>query len=112
MTANWFSPPSKALDANASPYSGAQWFFYQEGTTTPQAVFADSDLATSLGAVVTADASGTFGYFRIYGDGTSTAGAHVQGTCGTAGDMVTDSASVTAGQSFTVNTFTLTAGNA
>lgn len=57
-----------------------------------------------------ADNTGSFGYFRIY-DSTVTT-CHMQGTAGTSGDMVTDSASVTAGQQFTVTAFTLTAGNA
>lgn len=57
-----------------------------------------------------ADNSGSFGYFRVYDSGVTT--CHIQGTAGTGGDLVTDSASVTAGQSFTVNTFTITAGNA
>lgn len=57
-----------------------------------------------------ADASGTIGHFRIYDSGGST--CHLQGTAGLSGDMVTDASSVTAGQSFTVNTFTITAANA
>lgn len=59
---------------------------------------------------LTADNSGSFGYFRIY-ESTATT-CHLQGTAGTSGDLVTDSASVTAGQAFTVTAFTLTAGNA
>lgn len=57
------------------------------------------------------DASGTAAHFRIYAsDGTT---VHAQGTVGTSGaDMIVDSVSLTAGQSFTVNAFTLTAGNA
>lgn len=60
MAAELFSPPSRALDANASPYSGATWTFYATGTTTPQPVFAEADLSPSLGSVVTADAGGKF----------------------------------------------------
>lgn len=58
-----------------------------------------------------ADASGTAAHFRIYAsDGTT---AHLQGTVGTSGtDMIVDSTSFTAGQSFTVSSFTLTDGNA
>ena len=58
-----------------------------------------------------ADATGTAAHFRIYAsDGTT---AHWQGTCGTSGtDMILDSVSFTAGQSFTINTFTLTAPGA
>ena len=59
-----------------------------------------------------ADATGTAAHFRIYAsDGTT---AHLQGTVtatGGGGDMTVDSTSFTATQSFTVNTFTLTAAN-
>jgi hypothetical protein len=58
-----------------------------------------------------ADASGTAAHFRIYDSGGTT--CHIQGTAGTSGtDMILDSASFTAGQSFTITSFTLTAGNA
>lgn len=60
-----------------------------------------------------ADATGTAGHFRIYDSGGST--CHLQGTVtvtGGGGVMTVDSTSFTAGQSFTVNTFTLTAGGA
>ena len=58
-----------------------------------------------------ADASGTPAHFRIYAsDGTT---CHMQGTVGTSGtDMIVDSATFTAGQQFTINTFTLTEANA
>lgn len=58
---------------------------------------------------LTADASGTFGHFRIKQGGT----CHMQGTCGTGGaDLVMDSATVTAGQQVAVVSFTLTEGGA
>ena len=58
-----------------------------------------------------ADGTGTAGHFRIYDSGGST--CHIQGTVGTSGtDMIVDSTSFTAGQTFTINTFTLTDGNA
>lgn len=60
-----------------------------------------------------ADATGTAGHFRIYDSGVTT--CHMQGTVtatGGGGDMTVDSTSFTAGQSFTVVTFTLTDGNA
>lgn len=58
-----------------------------------------------------ADGTGTAGHFRIYDSGGST--CHIQGTVGTSGtDMIVDSVSFTAGQTFTINTFTLTDGNA
>lgn len=56
-----------------------------------------------------ADATGTAAHFRIKAGST----CHAQGTVGTSGtDMVVDSASFTAGQSFSITTFSLTAPNA
>lgn len=60
-----------------------------------------------------ADATGTAAHFRIYDSGGTT--CHLQGTVtatGGGGDMTVDSTSFTTGQSFTINTFTLTDGNA
>lgn len=58
-----------------------------------------------------ADATGTAAHFRIY-ESTGTT-CHLQGTVGTSGtDMIVDNTSFTATQSFTINTFTLTDGNA
>jgi len=60
-----------------------------------------------------ADATGTAAHFRIYAsDGTT---CHMQGTVtvtGGGGDMTVDNTSFTSGQSFTVNTFSITRGNA
>ncbi len=57
-----------------------------------------------------ADATGTAAHWRIYDSGGTV--CHMQGTYGTSGaDMIGDSTSFTAGQSFTVNTFTITAAN-
>ena len=60
-----------------------------------------------------ADNPGTAAHFRIYAsDGTT---CHAQGTVtvtGGGGDMTVDSVSFTAGQAFSVTSFTLTAGNA
>jgi hypothetical protein len=55
-----------------------------------------------------ADATGTAAHYRLYAsDGTT---CHQQGTVSTSGaDLNVDSVSFTAGQSFTVNTFTWTA---
>lgn len=56
-----------------------------------------------------ADASGSFGHFRIKQGVT----CHLQGTVATsAADMIVDAATVTAGQQFSVTAFTLTDGNA
>lgn len=60
-----------------------------------------------------ADADGTAAHFRIYAsDGTT---AHLQGTVTATsggGDMEVDNTSFATGQSFTVTSFSLTAGNA
>ncbi len=60
-----------------------------------------------------ADATGTAAHFRIYAsDGTT---CHIQGTVtatGGGGDMTLDNTSIASGQTVTVTTFTLTAGNA
>lgn len=58
-----------------------------------------------------ADATGTFGHFRIKQGAT----VHWQGTAsgpGGGGDLVMDSATVTAGQQVSITTFALTAGGA
>ena len=57
-----------------------------------------------------ADATGTAAHFRIYDSGGTT--CHLQGTVGTSGtDMIVDSTSFTAGQSFSITSFSLTDGN-
>lgn len=76
---------------------------------------ASSGTKTLLGtwSDTSADATGTAGHFRLYAsDGTT---CHMQGTVtatGGGGDMTVDSTSFTAGQTFTVTTFTLTAPGA
>jgi hypothetical protein len=65
---------------------------------------------TGLAGIATAN----IGYFRIYESGSPSA-CHIQGTVtatGGGGDMTVDNISLAAGQTVTVNTFTLTAGNA
>lgn len=60
-----------------------------------------------------ADATGTAAHFRVYE--TTAVTCHIQGTVtatGGGGDMTVDNTSFATGQSFTVNTFTLTDGNA
>lgn len=61
-----------------------------------------------------ADNSGTAVYFRIYGSNGTAGTCHIQGLAGTAvsSDLVLDSQVFTAGQSFTITSFTLTDGNA
>jgi len=62
---------------------------------------------------LSANNTGTAAHFRLYDSAGTT--CHLQGTVtatGGGGDMEVSSASFTAGQSFTINTFTLTDGNA
>lgn len=60
-----------------------------------------------------ADASATVGHFRLFRSNDSE--CFMQGTCsntGGGGDMTLDNTVVNSGQSITISTFTLTAGNA
>jgi hypothetical protein len=60
-----------------------------------------------------ADATGTAAHFRLYDSAGTT--CHLQGTVtatGGGGDMEVNSTSFSAGQSFTITSFTLTDGNA
>ena len=60
-----------------------------------------------------ANATGTAAHFRIKDSGGTT--CHIQGTVtatGGGGDMTVDNTSFASGQPFTVETFTITAGNA
>lgn len=68
--AELFTLPARATDSNGDNLSGAKIYFYATGTTTPQNVYSDVDLNTSLGAVVTADSGGKF--VGIYLDPTKT----------------------------------------
>jgi hypothetical protein len=60
-----------------------------------------------------ADASGTAGHWRIHDTAGTT--CHLQGTVtasGGGGDLTVDNVSFASGQSFVVNSFSITAGNA
>jgi hypothetical protein len=61
---------ARATDANGVVLPGAIWRFYVTGTLTPQAVYSDKTLATSLGSSVVADAGGKFP--NIFFDGSKT----------------------------------------
>lgn len=54
-------------------------------------------------------ATGTVGYFRLYDNAGTT--CHMQGTCGTSGDLVVDNAALNTGQTLIVNSFAITGGN-
>lgn len=60
MASEIFTGLPRATDADGDVLSGATWSFYASGTSTPQSVYANASLATSLGAVVTADSGGQF----------------------------------------------------
>lgn len=60
-----------------------------------------------------ADASGTAAHFRLYAsDGTTCCAQGTVTVTGGGGDMTLDSVSITAAQTVTITSFTLTAGNA
>lgn len=52
------APIPQFFDTNGDPLNGGSLTFYAAGTTTPQAVYSDSTLSTSLGSVVTLNAAG------------------------------------------------------
>ncbi len=56
----FFKTPARASDESGDSYSGAIWYFYLTGTSTPATVYADANLTTPLGTTVTADAGGKF----------------------------------------------------
>lgn len=67
-------------------------------------------LTASAVASVTASASITPGYFRIYPSSATTTNAVVQGTVGTTGtDMILTAATVTSGQTVNFTSLTVTA---
>jgi hypothetical protein len=62
---------------------------------------------------LSADSGGVAAHFRVYDSGVSV--CHIQGTVsasGGGGDLVVSDVNFSAGQSFTINTFTITDGNA
>lgn len=87
------------------PGSGGDWLAAASGGTKSKS---GTWSFTATGGSGTAP-----GYFRIYKNNAGTASTcYMQGLCTGAGsDMVPDSTSITAGQTVTVNTFTLTNGN-
>ena len=60
MASEIFTDLPRATDADGDVLSGATWSFYASGTSTPLNVYSNATLATSLGAVVTADSGGMF----------------------------------------------------
>jgi len=60
MPADLLTDLSRATDANGNTLSGAQWFFYTTGTTTPQPVYTNATLSVAHTNPVVADAGGEF----------------------------------------------------
>jgi hypothetical protein len=99
------APPANCAAANSGTLLAAitlpaNWISGSSGVASKVGTWTDAS----------ADNSGTAGHFRIF-EATATT-CHIQGTVGTSGtDMIVDSVTFTAGQSFSVLTFTLTEGN-
>ena len=60
MTERFRNPVIKYTTDTLKALPFSRLYFYQTGTTTPKAVYADKNKVTSLGSVVTSDYSGTF----------------------------------------------------
>lgn len=60
MSRQFATPVFQSIDTAGIPRSGALLYFYQNGTTTPQAVYSDNGLTTPLTNPVVADSGGQF----------------------------------------------------
>jgi hypothetical protein len=104
---------SGTLPANcAASDSGVALAVLNLPTTYMLAASGGSKAKTGTWQDLTADASGTAVYFRVYANDGVTCG--IQGTVsltGGGGDMIIDSVSINIGQSVTVIAFTITDGN-
>jgi hypothetical protein len=103
------APPAAITDADSGTVLAtlalpADWMAAASGGSVSKSASAWADAS--------ADAAGTVGHFRIYAsDGTT---QHAQGTVtatGGGGDMTVDNAVFAPAQTFTITSFTLTAGN-
>jgi hypothetical protein len=68
MTERFRNPVIKYTTDTLKTLPASVLYFYQNGTSTPKAVYADKNKVTSLGATVTADSAGIF--VPIFLDGT------------------------------------------
>ena len=68
MTERFRNPVIKYTTDTIRTLPASKLYFYQNGTSTPKAVYADKNKVTSLGAEVTADSAGVF--VPIFLDGT------------------------------------------
>lgn len=103
------APPTNIVDAD----SGTVLATINLPGDWMSAASSGSKVKTGTWSDASADASGSAGHFRIYAsDGTT---QHIQGTItgsGGGGDMELDNISINSGQTVTITTFTLIAGNA
>lgn len=76
MPQTFVFPRQTALDDDANPLAGALLYFFRTGTTTLQAVYADSTLTTQHSNPVVADAAGRFP--KIYLDPQATSNYRVR----------------------------------
>ena len=53
-----FTPGQRLVDTSGVPFASCEVYFYEAGSTTPKLVYADADLATSLGSVIYTDSAG------------------------------------------------------
>lgn len=60
MTQLFLNPLTKFTSDNITALPGARLYFYQNNSSTPKAVYADKNKATSLGVYVEADSAGIF----------------------------------------------------
>lgn len=60
MATTWPASRVPYIDENGDPMVGAQLFFYDAGTTTPQTVYSDASLSTAIDQPIEADARGMF----------------------------------------------------
>ena len=60
MAATWPGSRIPYIDENGDPMVGAQLYFFDEGTTTPQTVYSDSALGEAIAQPILADARGAF----------------------------------------------------
>ena len=80
MAGTIYFNPNMAQDADGNPVSGAQAYFYDTGTTTPQTVYSDSGLTTAHPVPLVADASGNFA--DVYTSGSTGIKVNVTGPDG------------------------------
>lgn len=103
------SPPTNIGDAD----SGTVLATLSLPSDWMNAASAGSKTKAGTWSDASADAAGTAGHFRVYAsDGTT---QHIQGTVTATsggGDMELDNTNIALGQTVTITTFTLTAGNA